>query len=240
MKKLVKHIAVIAAVCLGLGFVVSKVEKAKGIKGWVEGHRAGFYEREIKRPLDFGLSLMALIVLWPMMLLTGLMVMINLGKPVLFKQDRPGLGGKVFTIRKYRTMRNGEGSDEKRLTGFGKKLRSTSMDELPELLNVIKGEMSIVGPRPLLVEYLSKYSEQQLHRHDVRPGLTGLAQINGRNELSWDKKFEDDVEYIGWITFLGDLRILAKTVAIVLGKKGISSKTSETMEVFTGNEECAN
>lgn len=222
---------------MGLGFAVHKAEKAKGKKGWVEGHKAGFYEREVKRPLDFGLALFALIVLWPIILAAAVLVRIKLGKPILFKQERPGLNEKIFTIRKFRTMLDGEGSDEKRLTDFGRTLRKTSMDELPELWNILVGDMSVVGPRPLLVEYLDRYNEEQKHRHDVRPGLTGFAQVSGRNELSWDEKFEDDVEYVNHITFRTDLKIFAKTAAIVFEKKGISSKTSETMEVFTGNHE---
>lgn len=231
-----KAICAIFVLCLISGFVVSKIEKAKGKIYWVDGHRAGFYERNMKRSLDFGLSLFSLMVLWPVLAVTAVMIRIKLGSPVLFSQQRVGLNEKIFTIRKFRTMRFGEGTDEERLTDFGRKLRSMSIDELPELVHIIEGTMSIIGPRPLLVEYLDRYNREQKHRHDVRPGLTGLAQVSGRNELSWDEKFKDDVEYVGKITFLGDLKILAKTVAIVIGKKGISSKTSETMEVFTGND----
>lgn len=171
------------------------------------------------------------------MAVAALLVKINLGSPVIFKQKRPGLGGRIFTIRKYRTMAGGEGSDEERLTDLGKKLRSSSLDELVELTNILEGSMSIVGPRPLLVEYLDRYSDRQKHRHDVRPGLTGLAQVDGRNELPWDEKFDEDIEYVNHITFLGDVKIVAKTIGMVLRKEGISSKTSETMEVFTGSRE---
>lgn len=238
IKKIIKIVITVFGVCIGLGVVISRVEKKRGIKGWVDGHKPyGLYEREIKRSLDIGVSLFSLMVLWPVMIVTGLLVRIKLGSPILFKQERPGLGGKVFVIRKYRTMLDGRGSDEERLTDFGRKLRSTSIDELPELLNIVKGDMSIVGPRPLLVEYLPHYSEEQAHRHDVRPGLTGYAQVSGRNELSWNEKFEDDMEYVNNIIFLRDLKIIVKTILIVLERKGISSKTSETMEVFTGSNE---
>lgn len=235
MKKTLKWMITLFGLCLSLGVIVSKAEKKRKKFGWVERHSAGFYERNVKRALDFGLSLFALIVLSPVMTVTAVLVGVKLGSPILFKQERPGLGGKSFVVRKFRTMRDGEGSDKERLTDFGKKLRSTSIDELVELTNILEGSMSIVGPRPLLVEYLNRYSEEQRHRHDVRPGLTGLAQVNGRNELSWDEKFDEDLAYVNNITFIGDLRIVLKTIKIVLRKKGISSKTSETMEVFTGS-----
>lgn len=238
MKKILKRIITVLGVCLGLGVGVSRVEKLQGKVGWVEGHKPyGFYEKNVKRALDFGISLFALIVFSPVMAVTGIFVRLWLGKPIIFRQKRPGLGGRNFVIQKFRTMRDGEGSDEERLTGFGKKLRSSSLDELLELINILEGSMSVVGPRPLLVEYLDRYSGRQKHRHDVRPGLTGLAQVSGRNELSWDEKFDDDLEYIGKISFLLDMRIVLKTIVIVIRKKGVSSKTSETMEVFTGSEE---
>ena len=237
MRKILKWLAVLLGACFQLGFIVDAVEKKCGKLGWVESHKPyGFYERNLKRPLDFGLSLFAIIVLWPVMIGVAILVKVKLGSPTLFRQKRPGLGGKVFIIKKYRTMLDGDDPDEKRLTDFGRKLRATSIDELPELFSILTGSMSIVGPRPLLVEYLDRYSPEQTHRHDVRPGLTGLAQVSGRNELSWDEKFEDDVAYVRNISLLGDLKILFKTVATVLGKKGISSKTSETMEAFTGSE----
>lgn len=238
MKRIIKFIIIILGICTSLGSVVYKIEKTKGKNGWVEGHKPyGFYEREVKRPLDFGLSLLALLFVWPMMLVTGLLVRIKLGKPVLFTQQRPGLGGEVFIIRKYRTMRNGKGSDEERMTDFGRKLRSTSLDEMPELFNIIRGDMSIIGPRPLLVEYINKYSKQQLHRHDVRPGLTSLSASKERNLASWEDKFRDDIKYVNNITFLGDMKILLDTVKIVLKREGIHSKTSETMEYFQGNKQ---
>lgn len=206
-------------------------------------HKKGFYERNIKRPLDVLLAGTALVVFSPVIGITAGLVKLKLGAPILFVQERPGLHEEIFTMYKFRTMTNRQGNDgkllpdEERLTAFGRMLRKTSLDELPELVNILKGDMSIVGPRPLLVEYLPRYNERQKHRHDVRPGLTGLAQVSGRNRLSWEEKFEDDVEYAKKVTFLGDLRILLKTVAVVLGRSGISSATSATMEAFMGNEE---
>ena len=170
----------------------------------------GPYEKHIKRSQDFLCALLAIIVLSPLMLITAIFVRIKLGSPVLFTQERPGKDGKIFKIYKFRTMtdaRNENGNllpDEVRLTSFGKKLRSTSLDELPELFNMLKGDMSIVGPRPLLVRYLDRYNEHQARRHEVRPGFTGLAQVHGRNAISWDEKFDWDVKYVDHITFLGD------------------------------------
>lgn len=203
----------------------------------------GPYEAVIKRPLDVAFSFAALIALSPVIFITAVMVRLRLGSPVLFTQGRPGLDGKIFRLFKFRTMTDGRGDDGQllpdgmRLTEFGKALRSTSLDELPELVNILRGEMSIVGPRPLLAEYLPRYNDRQKQRHNVRPGLTGLAQVNGRNGISWEEKFEDDVQYVEKITFLGDLRIMADTVKTVLGKTGISSGTSATMEPFMGSEE---
>ena len=201
------------------------------------------YRNVIKRLLDFLLSLMAIVVLSPVMLLVATLVRLKLGSPVLFKQPRPGKNEKIFNMYKFRTMtdekdENGELlPDEVRLTKFGKTLRSTSLDELPELFNILKGDMSIVGPRPLLVRYLPLYNERQRHRHDVRPGFTGLAQINGRNSISWEEKFEWDVKYVEHVTFLQDCRIVLQTVRVVLKRDGISSATSATMEEFTGSRE---
>ncbi len=220
------------------GITKKKQKKAREEKKHVP---YGIYEAVIKRLLDIFLSGTALVILSPVMLATGLLVKKNLGSPVIFCQKRPGLDGKIFTIYKFRTMKNEydeDGallSDEERLTDFGKRLRSTSLDELPELCNIFAGDMSIVGPRPLLVEYLDKYDEKQRHRHDVKPGLTGYAQVSGRNRLSWNEKFEDDVKYAGRITFLGDLKIVLKTVQAVLKRDGISSVSSATMEPFEGN-----
>lgn len=202
----------------------------------------GPYESYIKRPLDFCLSLGALIVLSPVMAITAILVKTKLGSPVIFKQPRPGKDEKIFNIYKFRTMtderdENGELlPDEERLTDFGKFLRSTSLDELPELINMVKGDMAVVGPRPLLVRYLDRYSEEQHRRHEVRPGLTGYSQAHGRNAVSWEDKFKMDVDYVDHITFLGDLKIILETVLAVINRDGISSETSSTMEEFTGQE----
>ncbi len=190
------------------------------------------YAKYIKRILDLILSLMALILLMPLMIIIGILVRINLGSPIIFKQKRPGKNEKIFTLYKFRTMtdkRDIDGNllpDEYRLTKFGKFLRSTSLDELPELINIIKGDMAIVGPRPLLVEYLPYYTEEEKHRHDVRPGLTGLAQVNGRNAISWEEKLKYDTEYIKKISFYSDLKIIFKTI----------KKTIKREDILMGNE----
>ena len=204
------------------------------------GRRRGVYERFIKRPMDFLCAVLGLIVFSPIMVIIALLIRVRLGSPVIFKQERPGLNEKIFTLYKFRSMtnqknKNGELlADEKRLTEFGKWLRSTSIDELPELFNILKGDMSIVGPRPLLVRYLERYNEMQRHRHDVRPGITGYAQINGQNSISWEERFKMDVWYSEHITMQRDLRIISKTIRVVLERKGINSGTSETMEEFMG------
>lgn len=201
------------------------------------------YRKYLKRPLDFILSLLALIVLSPIMAVTAVLVRIKLGSPVLFKQDRPGLHEKIFTMYKFRTMtdqRDENGKllpDYARLTKFGKFLRSTSLDELPELFNILRGDMSIIGPRPLLVDYLPLYNEQQKHRHDVRPGLSGLAQINGRNAIGWEKRFAYDVEYTEELSFLLDVKIICTTLFQVFQRKGINSVSCVTMEKFMGQSE---
>ena len=200
------------------------------------------YARYIKRWLDFILSLFAVIVLSPILLIVALLVRIKLGSPVIFKQERPGLHEKIFTLYKFRTMtdkKDKDGNllpDDQRLTKFGKLLRSTSLDELPELFNILKGDMSIVGPRPLLVKYLPLYNEHQKHRHDVRPGFTGWAQCNGRNAISWEEKFDLDIYYVKHVSFRLDLSIIFKTIKIVFLREGISSDTSVTMEEFRGTK----
>lgn len=200
------------------------------------------YKNFIKRWIDVVLSLIALVVLSPVFFIVSILVRKRLGKPIIFKQKRPGKNEKIFEMYKFRTMtdkKDAKGNllpDEKRLTAFGKKLRSTSLDELPELINILKGDMSIVGPRPLLVKYLPLYNKRQKRRHEVRPGFTGLAQVNGRNSISWEEKFEWDVKYVEHITFMGDLKIILKTVLTVLRHEGINSETSVTMEEFLGEK----
>ena len=194
-------------------------------------HKAGFYEKYIKRLLDIVLSGCALIVLSPLLLVTAILVRVKLGSPVIFCQERPGKDEKIFKLHKFRSMsdaRDENGNllpDKERLTGFGKKLRSLSIDELPELWDIFCGKMSIVGPRPLLVEYLPYYTENERHRHDVRPGLTGLAQINGRNTLTWEQKFTYDLEYVQHIGFCEDIKILFRTVSKVLNRSGVQVNT---------------
>ena len=201
------------------------------------------YDKLIKRAADFLLSLFALALLALPLAVLALLVRTRLGSPVLFKQERPGKNGKIFTLYKFRTMtdeRDEKGEllpDEIRLTKFGRLLRSLSLDELPELYNILKGDMSFVGPRPLLVRYLSLYNERQAMRHNVRPGLTGLAQVNGRNLLTWEEKFEWDVKYVENISPWLDIKILFKTVLNVLKREGINSETSATMEEFRGTRE---
>ena len=200
------------------------------------------YRCFFKRFFDFLLSLIAIILLSPVFLVVALLVRTKLGSPILFCQERPGKDEKIFKMYKFRSMsdeRDENGRlmpDEVRLTSFGKKLRSTSLDELPELFNILKGDMSIVGPRPLLVKYLPLYSAEQRKRHDVRPGLTGWAQANGRNAISWEEKFKYDVEYTEKYSFFMDLKIIFMTVRSVLRHEGISSESAATMEEFLGNE----
>ena len=203
-------------------------------------HKAGFYEKYIKRLLDIVLSGCALIVLSPLLLVTAILVRVKLGSPVLFCQERPGKGEKIFKLHKFRSMsdaRDEHGAllpDKERLTGFGKKLRSLSIDELPELWDIFRGKMSIVGPRPLLVKYLPLYNDEQHRRHDVRPGLTGWAQVHGRNLASWEEKFTYDVDYVDHVSFVLDVKIIFMTVRCVLAHEGISAEGSATMEAFTG------
>lgn len=204
--------------------------------------KKGFYEKYVKAAQDAVLAAVALVLLSPVMLVVALLVRIKLGSPVLFRQERAGKNGKPYYMYKFRSMseeRDEEGrllSDEQRLGKFGKLLRSTSLDELPSLWNVVRGETALVGPRSLYLHYNDLYNEQQARRLEVRPGITGLAQINGRNAISWEKRFAYDVWYVDHITFLGDWSILLKTVGKVFKREGITSATSVTMEEFKGSE----
>lgn len=201
----------------------------------------GVYRKYIKRPMDLILSLCAIIVLAPVLLILAILVRVKLGSPVLFRQKRVGLNEKIFTLYKFRTMtdeRDGNGEllpDEIRLTRFGKTLRSTSLDELPELFNIIKGDMSIVGPRPLLIQYLAFYNNQQKRRHEVRPGLSSLAAINGRNTLTWEEKFNYDIAYIDNISFALDMKIIIETIWVAIKREGISQESCATAEEFKGS-----
>ena len=205
--------------------------------------KGSVYARHIKRPMDFILSLCAIVVLSPVLLVVAVLVRIKLGSPVIFKQNRPGLNEKIFTLYKFRTMtdakdENGELlPDEIRLTKFGKLLRSTSLDELPELLNILKGDMSVIGPRPLLIQYIPLYNEHQERRHEVKPGLSGLAQISGRNAISWEEKFNLDVEYVDTISFIGDWKLIFRTLWKAVKRESINSDTAATMETFKGTIE---
>lgn len=200
------------------------------------------YANFFKRIIDFILSACAILLLGLPLLIVALLIRVKLGSPVLFKQRRPGKDGKIFEIYKFRTMtdaRDKDGNllpDNERLTEFGKLIRSTSIDELPEIINIFKGDMSIIGPRPLLEEYLPLYNEEQAHRHDVRPGLTGWAQINGRNTISWEDKFRYDVEYVRNISFMFDLKIFFMTIKKVFVREGINASEEVTMEKFKGSK----
>lgn len=205
-------------------------------------HKAEFYEKYIKRLLDIVLSGCALIVLSPLLLVTAILVRVKLGSPVIFCQERPGKDEKIFKLHKFRSMsdardENGELlPDEVRLGKFGRTLRATSLDELPELWDIFRGKMSIVGPRPLLVKYLPLYNDEQHRRHDVRPGLTGWAQVHGRNLATWEEKFAYDVDYVDHVSFALDVKIIFMTVRCVFAREGISAEGSATMEAFTGTE----
>lgn len=206
----------------------------------MKNFKGRIYRRFIKRPMDFLLSLIAIIVLSPVLIITAILVRTKLGSPILFKQQRPGLNEKIFMMYKFRTMtdekdKNGELlPDHVRLTKFGKFLRSTSLDELPELFNILKGDMSIIGPRPLLVQYLPLYNDHQKRRHEVRPGLSGLAQVSGRNAISWEDKFNLDVQYVERVGFIEDWKIILMTIKKVFVREGINSETAVTMEPFKG------
>lgn len=204
--------------------------------------KGGFYRRFIKRPMDFTLALIAIIVLSPVLLIVALLVRTKLGSPIFFKQERPGLNEKTFIMYKFRTMMDEKDEsgkllpDSVRLTKFGKFLRTTSLDELPELFNILLGDMSIIGPRPLLVEYLPLYNVHQKRRHEVRPGLSGLAQVSGRNAISWEEKFNHDVNYVDNMSFIGDWRIIFQTIKKVIVREGINSETAATIEPFMGTK----
>ena len=201
-----------------------------------------FYQRYGKRAIDLVLSLLLLVLFWWVLAIVAILVRVKLGSPVLFKQPRPGKDEKIFNLYKFRTMtdeRDAEGNllpDDVRLTKFGKALRATSLDELPEVFNIIKGEMAIIGPRPLLVKYLPRYNADQHRRHDARPGLTGLAQVNGRNSISWDEKFRYDVEYVDNISLALDISIFIRTILAALRRSGISAEGEATMPEFMGDE----
>lgn len=234
-------ILLIIAIAFAVG-VVAAIADVIGNKG--SKHKPfGPYERFVKRGLGAFLATGALIVLSPVLLVTAILVRIKLGSPVLFTQDRPGRDGKIFKLYKFRSMtdaRDEKGEllpDDQRLPAFGQKLRSTSLDELPELINMIKGDMAVVGPRPLLVRYLPRYNAHQARRHEVRPGFTGLAQVHGRNAISWEEKFDWDVKYVDHITFKGDCKIIIDTVKTVLHKDGISATGEATMTEFMGSGE---
>ena len=204
-------------------------------------HRMGFYEKYIKRPQDFILALLGIIILSPVMLVTALLVKKKLGSPVVFTQERPGRNAVIFRLYKFRSMTDAKDEngnllpDDVRLTDFGKRLRATSLDELPELFNILRGDMSVVGPRPLLVRYLPRYNAYQARRHEVRPGFTGYAQIHGRNAISWEQKFDYDVWYVDHVSFVNDWKIIFGTVMTVLRHEGITSENSATAEEFMGS-----
>lgn len=233
IKTVLKIVAVVGVIVSVASIIAGIIDRIKQKKEKTEHKAFGFYEKYIKRSFDFACGMFALIVFWPIYLIVAVLVKIKLGSPVLFTQDRPGLNEKIFKLYKFRTMtderdENGELlPDEVRLTKFGKLLRATSLDELPEVFNIIKGDMSVIGPRPLLVSYLPWYSEKEKHRHDVRPGLSGLAQVNGRNFVDWDNRLAFDVEYVKKITFSADIAIIFKTVVKFLKKDDIAVVTDD-------------
>lgn len=208
--------------------------------------KQGIYQKYVKRLLDIACSMIVLICFWWLLLIIAILVRTKLGSPIIFTQDRPGKNGKIFKLYKFRSMGNetdNKGNllpDSQRLTRFGKILRSTSMDELPELFNILKGDMSIVGPRPLLVKYLNYYNEYEMARHNVRPGLTGLAQVSGRNSLTWKDRFEKDLEYVENASLLMDLRIIMRTIKKIIIREGIEFKKTESiMDYFNGTNRCS-
>lgn len=204
------------------------------------------YRKYVKRFLDIILAIIAIVITLPIFLLTGILVLIFLGKPAIFRQKRPGKDEKIFTMYKFRTMTNKKDKDgnllpdDQRLTKFGKFLRKTSLDEIPEFINILKGDMSFVGPRPLLIEYLPYYTKEEHHRHDVRPGLTGLAQVSGRNLLNWNNRFKKDIEYVYNLSFLFDLKIVFKTIYKVIKREGINDQNSATMTSLASERKIIN
>ena len=240
-----KIIIIISAAAGIIAFFLERVDEYLSRRKDEENNHTfyGIYEHYIKRPLDAFLATGALFVFSPILLVTAVLVRIKLGKPVLFTQERPGRNEKIFKIYKFRTMTDARDEngvllpDEERLINFGKKLRASSLDEMPELINIIKGDMAVVGPRPLLVRYLERYNTRQKRRHEVRPGFTGLAQVHGRNAINWEDKFEWDVQYVDQITFRRDFQIILDTVKTVFKKEGISGEKSATMTEFMGSSE---
>lgn len=246
MKKilaLINAVVVLTAIAGAVAFLGERINEHKAKNCGFRHKTHGIYERFIKRPVDCILSFGAMIALSPVLLILTIVGAVEMGGNPFFTQERPGKDEKIFKLIKFRTMNNKKDKDgnllpdEERLTKYGEWLRSTSLDELPELFNIVKGDMSIIGPRPLLVRYLDRYNAEQHRRHEVRPGLTGLAQVSGRNGISWEEKFQYDVDYVDNITMLKDISIIAKTVKSVLKKEGISSDTSATMEEFMGSSE---
>ena len=239
MKVIKWLISIIIGISAGVGIITFIADKKKENKRIHKPY--GPYEKYIKRPLDAFLATGALIVFSPILLVTAILVRVKLGSPVLFTQERPGKDEKIFKLFKFRTMTDECGAggellpDSVRLTKFGSMLRSTSLDELPELFNIAKGDMSIIGPRPLLVQYLPYYTETEKHRHDVRPGLSGLAQVNGRNLVKWDQRLAYDVEYVNKITFAGDVKIVLETIKKVFAKEDIAVDT-DTVETYLDKE----
>jgi undecaprenyl phosphate N,N'-diacetylbacillosamine 1-phosphate transferase len=244
-KKLVMVAAAGAAAIISIHMTGKCIRKSMRRKNSIVviPHKQGFYEKYVKRPMDVCCASVALVVLSPVMAVTAVLIRIKLGSPVIFTQERPGLNGEIFKLYKFRTMtdaRDKNGKlllDAERLTKFGSWIRSLSIDELPELWNILRGDIAICGPRPLLKSYLPIYNEHQVRRHEVMPGLTGYAQVHGRNSISWEEKFDMDVWYVDHVSFWTDVKIILDTVKTVLSRDGIHSETSATMEYFTGTPE---
>ena len=239
--RLAMRISAIAAAAAFVAFIAERIDEIKAYGKELRHKPYGIYERFVKRPLDCFLSTGALIVFSPILIVLTIVGAVKMGGNPFFTQERPGRNEKIFRLIKFRTMNNKRDEngnllpDDVRLTKYGKALRATSLDELPSLINLIKGDMAVIGPRPLLVKYLPLYNEKQRHRHDVRPGLTGLAQANGRNAISWEEKFDYDTKYAESITFKGDVAILTKTMVTTLKHEGISHEGQATMEEFEGS-----